>query len=183
MNKPTTHSVYPNMVTALLVALNLLAFALELAWGVETSCETWGFTPAHFTVVGLLSGPYLHAGWGHLAGNMALLGVFGTVVERKLGPVHFANLYCLSGIGAGLTHWMVDPSATDTLVGASGSIFGILAASAMLFPHLVGFVCTYAAIEIGCLFLNAGSQISAACHVGGFATGFVIMLPLREAFT
>jgi membrane associated rhomboid family serine protease len=171
------------MITALLVALNLLAFALELAYGVETSCETWDLTPAHFTVVGLLSGPYLHAGWWHLAGNMTLLAAFGTVVERKLGSVRFANLYFVSGIGAGLTHWMVDPSATDALVGASGSIFGVLAASAMLFPRLVGFVCTYAAIEIGCLFLNAGSQISAACHVGGFATGFVVMLFMKPETT
>jgi membrane associated rhomboid family serine protease len=167
------------LVTVALVAANLAAFALELVGGVEPTCEAWGFTPAHFTIVGLLTSTYLHAGWGHLAGNMALLAVFGTIVERKLGSTHFANLYFVSGVGACLTHWMVNPSATDTLVGASGSIFGVMTAAAILYPRLLGFVCTYAAIEIGCLLLDTSGTVSAACHVGGFSTGFAAMLVFR----
>jgi len=172
--KPLPH------VTAALVTLNLVAFALELADGVEPTCEAWGLTPAHFTVIGLLGSPFLHASWWHLAGNMVLLGIFGTAVERRLGSSNFSTLYFVSGIGAGSMHWMVNPSATDTLVGASGSIFGVLAAAAMLFPRLVGFVCTYAAIEIGCLLLGASGTVSAACHVGGFSTGFAVMLVFRQ---
>ena len=52
------------LVTVALVAANLAAFALELVGGVEPTCEAWGFTPAHFTIVGLLTSTYLHAGWG-----------------------------------------------------------------------------------------------------------------------
>lgn len=168
------------IVTAALVLTNVAVFGLQLVGGVEPACEAWGFTPARFTVVGLLSYSFLHASWAHLAWNMTLLAVFGTIVEHKLGSMNFANLYFVGGIGAGLTHWMVDPSATDTLVGASGAIFGVLAASAMLFPRLVGFVCTYAAIEIGCLLLGAGGTVSSACHVGGFSTGFAAMLLFRK---
>ncbi len=76
---------------------------------------------------------------------------------------------------------LVDSSSTDALVGASGSIFGVLAAAAMLFPRLVGFVCTYAAIEIGCLLIGTSGSVSAACHVGGFATGFVTILFFRRS--
>ena len=167
------------LITAALVVANVGAFALELAGGVEPTCEAYGVTPNHLATGSILTGMFLHAGKFHLFWNMFLLIPFGTVVESKLGHLHFALLYLVSGIGAALMHVLVDSSSTDALVGASGSIFGVLAAAAMLFPRLVGFVCTYAAIEIGCLFLNHGSQISSSCHVGGFATGFVAMLLFR----
>ena len=164
------------LVTAALVVANVGAFALELANGVQPTCEVYGVIPAHLITGSILSGMFLHAGWVHLVGNMSFLTAFGAAIESKLGSIHLAALYLVSGIGAALTHVMVDPSATSALVGASGCIFGLMAAAAMLFPRLVGFVCTYAAIEIGRLLLSADETVSAACHVGGFASGFLFVV-------
>jgi membrane associated rhomboid family serine protease len=168
------------LVTAALVLANVAVFAIELAWGVEPTCETYGVTPDHVIAGTVLSGMFLHAGWSHLGWNMVLLAPFGTAVESKLGHLRFAVLYFLSGIGAALMHVFVNPSANDALVGCSGCVFGILAASAILFPRLLGFVCTYVAIEIGCLLLGTDGTVSSSCHIGGFSTGFATMLLFRR---
>jgi membrane associated rhomboid family serine protease len=60
-------------------------------------------------------------------------------VERRLGTTAFVRLYSISGVGAGLASFAVvqiaAPGAPVTMVGASGAIFGVLIAFAMLFPY------------------------------------------------
>lgn len=82
---------------------------------------------------------FLHDGIWHLLMNMLALFMFGGEVERRLGTRAFAWLYAVSGIGAGLASLAVvqiaAPGSDVALVGASGAIFGVLMAFAMLFPY------------------------------------------------
>jgi membrane associated rhomboid family serine protease len=122
------------LVTLLLVALNIAAYALELQSGGMAVCEAYGLVPAHPSFETALSSLFLHdpSSLLHLGGNMAFLAVFGTIVEGALGHVRFGGLYVAAGLSGCALHVIVGPSSTDPLVGASGAIFGLLAVAAVL---------------------------------------------------
>jgi membrane associated rhomboid family serine protease len=179
LNKQTTHSVYPNMVTAILIALNLLAFALELTWGVVPTCETYGLVPAHLTASGLLGGLFLHASWIHLGGNLACLAFAGTIVERAVGHLRFLALYLAAGVLGGLLHVQVDPTALEPMVGASGAICGVLAVMGALRPRLLGFVVGFVLVNVWYALAGGGEGVSFGTHLGGFAVGVLVVAGMR----
>jgi membrane associated rhomboid family serine protease len=179
------------IVTGALVLANLAAYGWEraaIAFG-DDPCATYGLVPARFVETGeiipLFTHCFLHDPdhLSHIAGNLLFLALFGSQVEGALGHARFATLYFAAGVGGALTHVLVDPAATGPLVGCSGCVLGLMAAIAVLAPRWVGFVCAYAAIEIGCLLTGTGGSVSAACHVGGFsivALGFVAVFLARR---
>jgi membrane associated rhomboid family serine protease len=75
-----------------------------------------------------LTNIFMHAGWGHLIGNMIFLWTFGMVVEGKLGWWAFLLVYVGLGVGesAGM-QLLVPAGAPVRMVGASGIILGLLA--------------------------------------------------------
>jgi len=92
---------------------------------------------------------FLHGGLLHLLLNMLVLWMFGSDVERAWGRHRFLRFYFWVGVGAGLANILVKtlidltgpvlgpaglrPSEIPT-VGASGAIYGVLVAAAILFP-------------------------------------------------
>ena len=101
---------------------------------------------------------FMHGGFFHIFFNMYTLFIFGSVVERYLGPKKFLLFYFVCGLGAVALHLGVeylqmqsfmqsaaDGSATAVqriqdlkmtpTVGASGAIYGVLMGYAMLFPE------------------------------------------------
>jgi membrane associated rhomboid family serine protease len=169
------------MVTALLVALNLLAFGFELAYGIEPTCYAYGLIPAHFTASGLLGGLFLHASWIHLGGNMACLAFAGTVVERTIGGLRFLALYLAAGVLGGLLHVQVDPTALEPMVGASGAICGVLAVMGALRPRLLGFVVGFVLVNVWYALAGGGGggEVSFGTHIGGFAVGVLAVAGMR----
>ncbi|MGY4533274.1 membrane associated rhomboid family serine protease [Pseudomonas sp. TE3786] len=85
----------------------------------------FGFIPAKFTVQGLFGAMFLHADFGHLAGNMLFLFIFGFALERALGAAVYIGLYLLSGLASHLLWWVMDP-VWATGIGASGAIAGLM---------------------------------------------------------
>ena len=79
----------------------------------------------------IVSYMFLHGGMFHLLFNMFALWMFGTELERTWGTKEFLKYYFLTGIGAGIFIIIFTNSPT---LGASGAIYGILAASALFFP-------------------------------------------------
>ncbi len=85
---------------------------------------------------------FLHGGLWHLLFNMLFLWMFGCDIERSWGRRRMYNYFFLTGVGAALINVLVktiiDPrglgSATIPTIGASGAIYGILLAAAILFP-------------------------------------------------
>jgi membrane associated rhomboid family serine protease len=165
------------LATVALVLANLLAYCLELTSGGVEFCASHGLVPARFMRSGdlgpLFSSMFLHdpAGLSHIAGNMAFLAFFGTLVERSIGSLRFLAVYLAAGVAGALMHVLVNPAATDPLVGASGAIFGVMAVAAVVRPRLVGFVASYAAYNLAELLLGSGGSVSVGCHVGGFVVG------------
>ena len=89
---------------------------------------------------------FMHGGFWHIFFNMYTLVMFGMVVERVLGTRKYLIFYFVTGLGAAALHtgvqWLeltyMGAGAGilyTPMVGASGAIFGVLVAFAMLYPE------------------------------------------------
>src|SRR5262252_8137707 len=84
----------------------------------------------------------------HIVLNMFMLWMFGREVELVWGRNRFLRYYFLTGVGAGLLNVMVKTfpmlwgreNSYQATIGASGAIFGILIACAILFPDRQAYV-------------------------------------------
>ncbi|MBB1246851.1 rhomboid family intramembrane serine protease, partial [Streptomyces durbertensis] len=93
----------------------------------------WGGGPATWTA--LLTSLFVHAGWLHLLANLLFLLLFGPWVERRVGGLPFL-LGCLTvGAATALGHAALHPDSPDVLVGASGTVAGVLGAFLLFFPR------------------------------------------------
>ncbi|MFH1062253.1 MAG: rhomboid family intramembrane serine protease [Candidatus Omnitrophota bacterium] len=132
----------------------------------------------------LVSYLFVHAGVWHLVLNMLMLWMFGTVLEQSWGSKRFVRYYLFTGIGAGICSIVFAHNATYPVVGASGAIFGLLVAFAMLFPEsiiLLFFIfpmkMRYAAMVLAGINLlgalsNPGSEVAYIAHLGGGLFGY-----------
>ncbi len=139
----------------------------------------------------------------HLFSNMFALLIFGPAIEMYMGSKKFLKYYLICGIGAALFNMAIDyytffqypiSDATQrylsikSMLGASGAIFGILVAFAMIFPNIEMmllflpvpikakyFVAMYAIFEIVQGFQRTGSGIAHWAHIGGLITGFILL--------
>jgi membrane associated rhomboid family serine protease len=180
-------------VTKAVLLINVILFALDFISGhiivnylALYSIHTQGFRPYQ-----LITHMFLHGGLGHIFFNMFGLYMFGKILETVLGSKRFFILYFLSGIGAALLQLSIYYlQGTDAqMIGASGAVFGILAAFAMLFPNveLMIFlipvpikakyiVPIYAAIELFSGIASfKGDNIAHFAHIGGAIVGFILI--------
>jgi len=132
-------------------------------------------------------------GFGHIFVNMLALFFFGPMLEKFWGSKKFLIFYLICGATGGMLYPILAHAgwlSKGPLVGASGSILGILAAGAILFPNLRVYVwgifpmklmvlaIIFAGISIITLlrphqFANAGGQ---AAHLGGMVAGVIYVL-------
>lgn len=157
---------------------NLFIFVPSLAFS-----EPWRF----------ISSMFLHADLTHLFFNCYALFMFGSILESRVTKTQFLSIYFISGLAGGLLYLLtiylgiINPSPA---LGASGAIYGILGAVAVLLPELTIFVwffpmkMKYAAIfwaliEFAGSF-NRYSGIGSAAHLGGLLIGALIALYLKN---
>jgi membrane associated rhomboid family serine protease len=130
---------------------------------------------------------FLHGGIFHLIFNMLVLWMFGSTLESTWGPRRFLTFYFICGIGAGLLNAAVTPSSLVPVIGASGAIYGLLMAFAILFPEQLiyfwgifpvkakYFVIGIGAIELLTAMGTQGSGIAHIAHLGGMLFGLIYM--------
>ena len=123
---------------------------------------------------------------------MLFLWIFGDNIEDRLGKIKFIIFYLLTGAAASMAHVALNPDSTIPLIGASGAIAGILGAYIVLYPRakvltllffffFVQVVKIPAIIFLGIWFLTqilnigAGGGIAWYAHIGGFATGVILI--------
>jgi membrane associated rhomboid family serine protease len=71
---------------------------------------------------GILTSPFLHAGFGHLLGNTVPLLFMGLIIALR-GAGRLAAVTCIVIVLGGLGTWLIAPGGTST-IGASGLVFG-----------------------------------------------------------
>lgn len=163
----------------------------------------------------LITHMFMHGSFEHLLFNMFALWMFGSLLENHWGGKRFLQFYLICGLGAALLHLGVLYVEMEPLmeqfrqlpgemqlellkspgfkvniatVGASGAIFGCLAAFGYLFPNSLiyvyfmipikakWFVLIYGALELWLGFRNsAGDSVAHFAHLGGAITGFIIV--------
>ena len=143
----------------------------------------------------LVTSAFLHGSLMHIAFNMYALYAFGGMIERALGARRFIWLYAASVITAGLVQLAVVTAALEQgvspTVGASGGVFGILLAFAMLFPHsrvLLLFppipmkawvlVAGYAIIELTSGVMGTSQGVAHFAHLGGMLGAAIVLVAI-----
>ncbi|UNK70868.1 rhomboid family intramembrane serine protease [Microbacterium sp. H1-D42] len=115
----------------------------------------------------------VHGGFIHLGLNMLALWMLGKVLEPMLGRWRFLALYLISGFGGSVAVACLAP--TTATVGASGAIFGLMAALLIIGRHIGGNV-TGILVVLGLNFafgLFVGG-ISWQAHLGGAIVGAAV---------
>jgi rhomboid family protein len=141
---------------------------------------------------------FLHAGFFHIIFNLFVLWMFGADLENLWGGKQFLFYYFLTGIGAGLTDVVVEPSSIATTIGCSGAVYGLMLAYAVLFPDrpilfalfipmkAKWFVALMGLIEFVSSFGTPGSGVSHVAHLGGMLFGLLYLrgrgLPVNLQF-
>lgn len=125
---------------------------------------------------------FLHGGFWHIFLNMFILWMFGTRLEGTWGTREFLKYYFLTGIAAGVANIVFHFGSLVPTIGASGAIYGLLAAFALFYPDepiylyflfpikAKYFVLILAGIE----FLSSYNYdgIAHIAHLGGMVAGF-----------
>ena len=129
----------------------------------------------------LLTAGFLHAGFFHLLFNMLSLYILGSMLEPAVGRLRFALIYFVSLLAGSFGALLLEPNAPT--VGASGAIFGLMAAAAVVLRNRgIGIMESGLGIWIGLNLLITFTvpNISIGGHVGGLLGGGVCALVLFD---
>lgn len=217
--RPGGFNVIPAVIKNLLIVNVLVFFAQftfqnSQAFSIDNLFALHEVRSEYFKPHQLVTYMFLHGDFGHLFFNMFALWMFGATLENVWGAKRFLIFYIACGLGAAVLHMVVlyfefspiyDLLANPMLhpddrelatrivnngtLGASGSVFGCLAAFGYLFPNSVvylyflfpikvkWFVLFYAGLE---LFLgiqnSAGDNVAHWAHLGGAGVGILLVI-------
>jgi membrane associated rhomboid family serine protease len=132
---------------------------------------------------------FMHADISHIFLNMLGVYMFGSILENIWGSKRFINFYLLCGLGAAFLQvgiYYFNHQAA-ILLGASGALFGLLVAFAMMFPNTE--LQLYFIIPVKAKYLVVGytlyelfngffanDNVAHFAHIGGLIVGIIIML-------
>lgn len=179
------------MVTRALIGINVLVYV----WTVTGAISNYGGTGINshqFDIVlakpfidngewyRLISAGFLHFGILHIGMNMYILWQLGNMLEPALGRVRYAAIYFASLIGGSIGALVLSPNVFTG--GASGAVFGLMAAAAVIL-HRRGVDVMRSGIGTT-LILNlvitfALPGISIGGHLGGALVGALIGFTIR----
>jgi len=129
---------------------------------------------------------FLHAGAWHIVFNMLWLWWMGRSVEQTLGPRSFTVIYLGSGVGGALLDVLFAQFlGINYVIGASGAVFGVMVAFAMLYPRMPIHLFLLPPIEaryvvagliaLNILALGGDSNVAHIVHLGGAGIGYLLM--------
>lgn len=152
---------------------------------------------AQFEPWQFLSHGFLHGGIAHLLLNGLALLMFGSLLEQVWGSRRFVLFFLLCVIGGGLAQWwwvgVPEGNQVSVTLGASGGVFGVLAAFALLFPrHKVMLlfppipmpawllVSLFAVVSTVLGVTGMAAGIAHFAHLGGMLTGLALYLAVAR---
>ena len=154
----------------------------------------------HFQIWQIVTYAFLHDThniW-HLGINMLNLWVFGTGIEQYVGPRRLLTCYFASVITAAITQLFVPAlfgAAPGPTLGASGGVFGLILAYAVMFPKrkvavyfLIPmpvwlFATLFAGIELFSGVTGTMSGVAHFAHLGGMVGSALVVMQWRRAST
>jgi len=194
---PSFQELLSSMTNRIVLITVVIYFAVQEALFANalTGFEMFGWQNQNFKPWQLFTHMFLHGGISHLAFNMLALWSFGRVLEKVWGKTRFVLFYLICGIGAAVISQLVDQFFLGPVygytVGASGAIYGLLVAFAVMFPNFKimliflpvpiaakHFVPVLLLIDLTAGFTGFsifGQNIAHFAHLGGALVGFVMV--------
>jgi membrane associated rhomboid family serine protease len=187
----------------IIIIANIAVFIATMAAG-PFLVDWFGLSPEDVLTRGRVWQPatylFLHADVFHILFNMLAVWMFGVDLERRWGTPAFIRYYAITGIGAAICTLIVSlvPFGRDTYyattIGASGAVYGLLMAWAIIFPHrtilFLGvfplsarvFVLIMGAISFSqALNQGGGTTVAHVAHLGGMLAGYwYLKTPVRR---
>jgi membrane associated rhomboid family serine protease len=182
--------------TLVLIGINVLVYAITYVF--RDMSVYLALIPGAVLQLGWVWQPitymFVHANLQHLLFNMLGLFFFGTAVERSLGTKEFVLFYMLTGVLAGLFSLLafsIGGALSVRLVGASGAVYAVLLAFAVINPrariYIWGIlpvpapvlVAGYTAIELWSELFGVGGNVAHLTHLAGFAVA-ALYFPVRH---
>src|SRR5215472_13022778 len=186
------------VVTAFIIAVNIIVFVLELMRG-EAFVLQWSAIPAQIVSghhwITIFTAMFMHASWSHIIGNMIFLWAFGPEIEDAMGRSRFLVFYLVGGFVAMLAQVAADPHSTVPNLGASGAIAAVMGAFLVTYPRdrvksvlfvfifaritlipaalLIGFWFLIQLVHAGAIAQTQTGGVAYLAHVGGFVFGAV----------
>jgi membrane associated rhomboid family serine protease len=172
----------PPYMTYVLIGLSVLGFLVSVAAGSSAAFDAGGSVVRDYGLFGpavdggeyyrLITSGFLHAGLIHLGLNMLVLFILGRMLEPGIGPWRLAGIYFVSLLGGAFGALLLDPR--EITVGASGAIFGLMAAAFVIarrrgmseLANEIGVL-----VGINLLFTFTIPNISIGGHLGGLIAG------------
>ncbi|QHC20079.1 rhomboid family intramembrane serine protease [Streptomyces sp. GS7] len=183
----------PRLVTKILLGVNAAVFVAVLAAGsgLVDRLDMLGLAvdPSHYQLVGvahgewyrLLTAVFLHQQIPHIAFNMLSLWWLGPPLEAALGRLRYLTLYLLAGLGGSALTYLLAAQNQPSL-GASGAIFGLLGATAVLMRRLrYDMKPVLILLGLNLAFTFLWPNIAWQAHVGGLVVGAAVAFGMVHA--
>lgn len=169
-------------VTRAIIGANIAVYIANFILGIG-GAESFGMIPvmiADGQWYRLITAAFLHGSFLHIGFNMYALYYLGPDLERFFGRARFTVIYFVAALGGGVASYYFSDVNTVS-VGASGAIFGLMAASIALGHEVHADIRQYIslfAINVMIGFMSPG--IDWRAHLGGaIAGGLTAWLMLR----
>ncbi|PWI12500.1 rhomboid family intramembrane serine protease [Streptomyces sp. NWU339] len=174
----------PRLITKILLGINIAVFIAVHVWSPLLDhlvlIGTWPpLSPVEGVAEGewyrLVTSMFTHEAIWHIAFNMFALWWLGGPLEQALGRARYLALYLISGLAGSALTYLLAPGTTASL-GASGAIFGLFGAMAVLVRRLnydIRPIIVLLVINLVFTF-SPGFNIAWQAHIGGLVAGVVI---------
>ncbi|MCX5784905.1 MAG: rhomboid family intramembrane serine protease [Elusimicrobia bacterium] len=130
---------------------------------------------------------FIHAGFWHFLFNAFMLWMLGRFLEPIMGSARFLRFFLFCGVAAGLFTVLISPRSVIPVIGASGAIYGLLAAFAFYYPDMKVYLyfifpltARQLALALGVLEFTLslavpGSKIANVTHLSGLIFGWLYL--------
>ena len=183
-------------ITKNIIILNVIIFILAMLIPQSYQYLAAFFpTSPYFKSWQIVTHMFMHGGFMHIAFNMLTLASFGPLLERFLGEKKYILLYFLSGLGAYALNslWIYYEMIAEeqfinvAMLGASGAIFGVVAAFTALYPNaemMIMFIpfpikakILLPIVIVGSIYLgiNNVGGVAHFAHIGGAIVGYILI--------
>jgi membrane associated rhomboid family serine protease len=184
-----------------LITLNVAVFVLQVILGIISPAAAnklvtvFAFYPewktALFQPWRMVTYIFLHGGAFHLIFNMLWLWWMGRAVEESLGPRTFTVIFMGAGVGGALLDIIfAQLFGINYVIGASGAVYGVMVAFAMLYPTMPIMLIFLPPIQaryvvagliaLDVLLLGASDGTARIVHLGGAGIGYLLMKAQRQ---
>ncbi|MDE2592652.1 MAG: rhomboid family intramembrane serine protease [Burkholderiales bacterium] len=179
-------------VTQAFILANVALYCLDFTMGglLFQWFALWPLQHPFFYPWQLVTYAFLHGSIGHIFFNMMGLWMFGSELERIWGGRRYAHFMLASILSAAICQLLFNlvGGFGSPTVGASGGLFGLLLAFAMMFPNRTimplfppipmkakVFVGIYGALELFLGVTGTQSGVAHFAHLGGMLGGWLML--------